>query len=80
MVILMGHTNPAPTRGGVGNGLTTARRIAVVSVALGAALALTVPSAAMAADPILIGRPLVETDLGVRLGRPPERVKEILPG
>ena len=35
---------------------------------------------AMAADPILIERPLVETDLGVRLGRPPERVREILPG
>ncbi len=34
---------------------------------------------AMAADPILIERPLVETDLGVRLGRPPEKVKEILP-
>ena len=33
---------------------------------------------AMAADPILIERPLVETDRGVRLGRPPERVKEIL--
>ncbi len=33
---------------------------------------------AMAADPILIERPLVETDKGVRLGRPPERVKEIL--
>ena len=34
--------------------------------------------AAMAADPILIERPLVETDKGVRLGRPPERVLEIL--
>lgn len=34
--------------------------------------------AAMAADPILIERPLVETDKGVRLGRPPERVREIL--
>ncbi|WP_066662409.1 MULTISPECIES: arsenate reductase (glutaredoxin) [unclassified Sphingomonas] len=33
---------------------------------------------AMAADPILIERPLVETDTGVRLGRPPERVREIL--
>jgi len=33
---------------------------------------------AMVADPILIERPLVETDKGVRLGRPPERVKEIL--
>jgi len=33
---------------------------------------------AMAADPILIERPLVETEKGVRLGRPPERVKEIL--
>lgn len=33
---------------------------------------------AMAADPILIERPLVETDRGVRLGRPPERVREIL--
>ncbi len=34
--------------------------------------------AAMAADPILIERPLVETDKGVRLGRPPEKVREIL--
>lgn len=33
---------------------------------------------AMAADPILIERPLVETDNGVRLGRPPETVREIL--
>jgi arsenate reductase len=33
---------------------------------------------AMIADPILIERPLVETDKGVRLGRPPEQVKEIL--
>ena len=33
---------------------------------------------AMAADPILIERPLVETEKGVRLGRPPEMVREIL--
>jgi len=33
---------------------------------------------AMAADPILIERPLVETDKGVRLGRPPENIREIL--
>jgi arsenate reductase len=33
---------------------------------------------AMAAHPILIERPLVETDKGVRLGRPPENVREIL--
>lgn len=33
---------------------------------------------AMAANPILIERPLVETDKGVRLGRPPERVRDIL--
>jgi arsenate reductase len=33
---------------------------------------------AMVADPILIERPLVETDKGVVLGRPPERVKNIL--
>jgi len=33
---------------------------------------------AMALDPILIERPLVETDKGVRLGRPPEKVREIL--
>ncbi|KQN26990.1 arsenate reductase [Sphingomonas sp. Leaf33] len=32
----------------------------------------------MASDPATIERPLVETDRGVRLGRPPERVKEIL--
>jgi arsenate reductase len=32
----------------------------------------------MAANPILIERPLVETDKGVRLGRPPEKVREIL--
>jgi arsenate reductase len=34
--------------------------------------------AAMAENPILIERPLVETAKGVRLGRPPERVREIL--
>ena len=33
---------------------------------------------AMAADPILIERPLVETDKGVRLCRPQEKVQEIL--
>lgn len=33
---------------------------------------------AMAADPRLIERPLVETERGVRLCRPPERVREIL--
>lgn len=33
---------------------------------------------AMAADPRLIERPLVETDKGVRLCRPQERVVEIL--
>lgn len=33
---------------------------------------------AMAADPAIIERPLVATDKGVRLGRPPERVREIL--
>ncbi len=34
--------------------------------------------AAMAADPRLIERPLVETDKGVRLCRPQDRVREIL--
>lgn len=33
---------------------------------------------AMAEDPWLIERPLVETEKGVRLCRPPERVAEIL--
>ncbi len=33
---------------------------------------------AMAAEPILIERPLVETDKGVRLCRPKEKVSEIL--
>jgi arsenate reductase len=33
---------------------------------------------AMVADPILIERPLVRTAKGVRLGRPPERVRELL--
>ena len=33
---------------------------------------------AMAANPILIERPLVVTGKGVRLGRPPEKVREIL--
>jgi arsenate reductase len=33
---------------------------------------------AMVANPILINRPLVETDKGVRLCRPQERVREIL--
>jgi len=34
---------------------------------------------AMVAHPILIQRPIVVTAKGVRLGRPPESVKEILP-
>jgi arsenate reductase len=34
--------------------------------------------AAMVKDPILIERPLVETEKGVRLGRPMEKVREIL--
>ena len=34
--------------------------------------------AAMAANPILIERPLVETDKGARLCRPQDRVREIL--
>ncbi|MET0178894.1 MAG: arsenate reductase (glutaredoxin) [Novosphingobium sp.] len=34
--------------------------------------------AAMAAEPRLIERPLVSTDKGVRLCRPPERIYEIL--
>lgn len=33
---------------------------------------------AMANNPILIERPLVETPKGVRLARPPERAREIL--
>lgn len=33
---------------------------------------------AMAVNPILIERPLVETDKGVVLARPPERVRDIL--
>ena len=33
---------------------------------------------AMATDPVLIERPLVETDKGVRLARPIEKVREIL--
>ncbi|MCD2322621.1 arsenate reductase (glutaredoxin) [Sphingomonas sp. IC-56] len=33
---------------------------------------------AMTVDPMLIERPLVETEKGVRLGRPPEKVREIL--
>lgn len=33
---------------------------------------------AMAAEPILINRPLVETEKGVRLCRPKEKVEEIL--
>ena len=34
--------------------------------------------AAMASEPILIERPLVETEKGVRLARPAEKVSEIL--
>lgn len=34
---------------------------------------------AMLAEPILINRPFVRTDLGVRLSRPSEKVLEILP-
>lgn len=35
--------------------------------------------AAILRDPILLQRPLVETDLGVRLCRPADTVREILP-
>lgn len=35
--------------------------------------------AAMVAHPILVERPIVETDLGVVVGRPVERVFEVLP-
>lgn len=52
---------------------------------LAAQLGLTAPDAsdeaildAMAAHPILINRPLVETEKGVRLCRPQEKVREIL--
>ena len=34
--------------------------------------------AAMVAEPILIERPIVASDKGVRLGRPPEAVADIL--
>jgi arsenate reductase len=34
---------------------------------------------AMQAHPILINRPFVVTDLGVRLCRPADKVREILP-
>ncbi|MBC2670897.1 arsenate reductase family protein [Novosphingobium piscinae] len=34
--------------------------------------------AAMAAEPVLIERPLVETDRGVRLCRPQDKVRDIL--
>ena len=34
---------------------------------------------AMVREPILIERPFVETALGVRLARPLERVREVLP-
>ncbi|WP_443971240.1 arsenate reductase (glutaredoxin) [Sphingobium sp. CR28] len=33
---------------------------------------------AMAAHPILIERPVVVTDKGVRIGRPPEAIREVL--
>ena len=33
---------------------------------------------AMVTNPILIERPLVMTERGVRLGRPPEKIREIL--
>ena len=33
---------------------------------------------AILAHPILIERPLVETEKGVRLGRPPEAIREIV--
>ncbi len=33
---------------------------------------------AMVAHPVLIERPIVETEKGVRIGRPPEKILEIL--
>jgi arsenate reductase len=35
---------------------------------------------ALMAHPVLMERPIVVTDRGVRLGRPPAAVKDILPG
>ncbi len=34
--------------------------------------------AAMIAEPVLVERPILETEKGVRLGRPPEAILEIL--
>ena len=48
------------------------------SVAAIAAAAIIMATGWMAADPILIERPLVETDKGVRLCRPQDTVLEIL--
>jgi len=53
------------------------RRIEAGAAALAEADDATI-LAAMAADPILIERPLVETERGVVLARPPERVSEVL--
>ncbi|MFZ5746981.1 MAG: ArsC/Spx/MgsR family protein, partial [Pseudomonadota bacterium] len=33
---------------------------------------------AMAKHPVLVERPIVETEKGVRLGRPPENIRDIL--
>jgi len=59
-------------RDGLRSGETIAREFGLASATDEAILD------AMVAHPILIERPLVETEHGVRLGRPPEKVREIL--
>ena len=59
-------------REGLRAGETVARELGLASASDDAILD------AMVEHPILIERPLVETGKGVRLGRPPEKVREIL--
>jgi len=60
------------------DGLRTKESLATDLDLLGGTIGEAALLDAMAANPILIERPLVETEKGVRLCRPQERVREIL--
>ena len=61
-----------------GEGLRAKERLAEDLDLLGGRVSGDAILEAMAANPILINRPLVETEKGVRLCRPQDKVREIL--
>ncbi len=66
----------AETGGGLRGLLRTKEEGAKALLAAGASDAVILK--AMIAEPILVERPIVETDKGARIGRPIERVLEVL--